>query len=160
MPRKQKKYHYLYKTTNLINNKFYIGMHSTDNLSDDYIGSGKYLWNSIKKYGKENFKCEHIKFFDTRLLLKEAEINIVNEDLLQDTLCMNLMKGGEGGEGGFISVEQQKHRSECGGKAFTEKLKTDPEYAKIHSQIVSGNFKKAQEYLPAHVSVPSLYSQG
>lgn len=31
-------------------------MHSTDNLDDGYVGSGKRLWNSIKKHGKENFE--------------------------------------------------------------------------------------------------------
>jgi len=43
MPRKQKKYHYIYKTTNILNYKFYIGMHSTDDLDDGYVGSGKRL---------------------------------------------------------------------------------------------------------------------
>ena len=56
MGRKQKKYHFIYKTTNLINDKFYIGMHSTDDLNDKYIGSGKRLWYSINKYGINNFK--------------------------------------------------------------------------------------------------------
>ena len=42
---------FIYKTTNLINGKYYIGMHSTDNLEDVYIGSGKRLWFSIKNYG-------------------------------------------------------------------------------------------------------------
>lgn len=40
--RKQRiKYHYLYKTTNLITNEFYIGVHSTYDLKDGYLGSGK-----------------------------------------------------------------------------------------------------------------------
>ena len=97
MPRKQKKYHYLYKTTNLINNKFYVGMHSTNNLNDGYLGSGKRLKYSISKYGVENFKIEYLEFFEDRKTLIEREKNFVNEDLIKDPMCMNLSIGGEGG---------------------------------------------------------------
>jgi len=97
MPRKQKKYHYLYKTTNLINGKFYVGMHSTDNLNDGYLGSGKRLRYSISKYGKDNFKIEHLEFFEDRKTLAEKEKNLVNEELIKDIMCMNLHIGGEGG---------------------------------------------------------------
>lgn len=97
MPRKQHSYHFIYKTTCRINEKFYIGMHSTSNLEDGYIGSGKHLWNSIKKYGKENFNFEILEWYSDRKALKKREEELVNEELLQNPLCMNLAKGGEGG---------------------------------------------------------------
>lgn len=97
MSRKEKEYHFIYKTMNLINEKYYIGMHSTDNLNDGYIGSGKRLWHSIRKYGKENFKIVILEFFPDRSSLKEREKEIINEELLNDSLCMNLVCGGEGG---------------------------------------------------------------
>jgi hypothetical protein len=94
---KLKKHHFLYKTTNQLNGKFYVGMHSTNNLNDGYLGSGTRLRRSIRKYGKENFKIEYLEFFDSRELLVEREKQLVNEDLLKDDNCMNLKPGGCGG---------------------------------------------------------------
>lgn len=87
----------IYKTKNLINGKIYIGYHSTKDKNDDYLGSGKILKESIKKYGKENFKKTILFEFNNKkdALLKEKEIvdeNFVNRD---DTY--NLKVGGEGG---------------------------------------------------------------
>ena len=48
---------YIYLTTNLVNNKKYIGQH-TGKIDDNYLGSGIYLLKAIKKYGKQNFKKE------------------------------------------------------------------------------------------------------
>lgn len=130
MRSKDKKYHLLYKTTNLLNGKYYYGIHSTNKIEDDYLGSGKRLRYSIRKYGKENFKREILNFFDNREELVQSEIDLLTRGILEDIHCMNLMKGGYGG---FISVEQQKYRSQCGGKAFAEKLKNDKKFLKEHS---------------------------
>jgi hypothetical protein len=81
-------------------------MHSTDNLKDGYIGSGKRLWYSIKKNGKENFKFEILEMLPDRSSLKERERHIVNEQILKDDNCLNLRIGGEGG--GSFTIEQQK----------------------------------------------------
>ena len=84
------KYHFIYKTVCIITNKYYIGMHSTPNLNDGYIGSGKIIKSSILKYGKSLHSFEILEFVDTleSLVLREKEI--VNKDLLKDPLCMNL----------------------------------------------------------------------
>jgi group I intron endonuclease len=105
--RKEKKYHYIYKTTNLKNGKFYVGMHSTYNLNDSYLGSGTVLRRSIRRNGIENFKIEYLEFFDNRVDLANREKELVNEDLLKDPMCINLRSGGVGG----WTIEQQKKNS-------------------------------------------------
>jgi group I intron endonuclease len=105
--RKEKKYHYIYKTTNLKNGKFYVGMHSTHNLNDGYLGSGTILRRSIRRNGPENFKIEYLEFFDNRTDLANREKELVNEDLLKDPMCINLRSGGVGG----WTIEQQKKNS-------------------------------------------------
>ena len=44
----------IYRTTNLINQKFYVGKDTHNN--PNYYGSGKRLKLAIKKYGIENFQ--------------------------------------------------------------------------------------------------------
>jgi hypothetical protein len=59
-------------------------MHSTFDVKDDYLGSGSYLWNSIKKYGIENHTRDILEFLPTREALKNREREIVNEKCLVD----------------------------------------------------------------------------
>jgi hypothetical protein len=97
MGRKQKKYHYIYKTVNVLSGKYYLGMHSTDDLSDGYLGSGTRLRYSIRKYGKDNHKIEILEFCKSRELLKNREEEIVNLNEIAKVDCMNLKVGGYGG---------------------------------------------------------------
>lgn len=115
MPRKQHKYHFIYKTTNLKNGKYYVGMHSTSNLNDGYLGSGTKLRRSIRKYGKENFRLEILEFFNSREELVKREQHLVNEDMLKDDLCMNLKHGGSGGLHNMTDEEAKLWHSK-GGK--------------------------------------------
>lgn len=125
MGRKQKRYYFIYKTTNLVNNKYYIGMHSTNNLDDGYLGSGKYLWNSINYHGKENHICEILEYCKDRKELVKRESEIVNEQLINEELCMNIKTGGQGG---FSSKEHMIKCSKAGNKAKSLKLKTNKGY--------------------------------
>ena len=88
------KYHYFYKIINLINGNFYYGIHSTNNLNDNYFGSGVRLGKAIKKYGKNNFEKIILKFFDNREELEQYEKLIVNEILVKENNCYNIAIGG------------------------------------------------------------------
>jgi len=139
MARKEKIFHYIYKTTNLLNEKYYYGMHSTNNLEDGYLGSGKRLRYSINKHGAENHSVEILEYLPNRKELAKREKEIVNLNEIAKENCMNLMVGGEGG---FISVEQQHNRAICAGNAFALKLKNNAEYLKIHNERASKTMKE------------------
>lgn len=90
-----KKFKYLYKTTNLVNGKIYIGVHCTDYLDDGYIGSGLIIKRAIQKYGKENFKKEILEWFDNANSLYQRERELVTEEFVNRDDNYNLGLGGK-----------------------------------------------------------------
>ena len=139
MPRKEKKYHFKYKTTNLLSGKYYIGMHSTDNIEDGYLGSGKRLRYSINKYGVKNHMKEILEFFDSREELKKREKEIVNLNEIAKEECMNLTVGGEGG----FAKEFQQMGVKAASEIRKEKWINDKEFSDRMKKILLDNSKKA-----------------
>jgi group I intron endonuclease len=86
----------IYKTTNLINGKIYIGKHNGKN--EKYLGSGRNLILAIKKYGKENFIREIIEDnIDNLEILNEREVYWINfYDSRNPNIGYNVSKGGAG----------------------------------------------------------------
>jgi group I intron endonuclease len=84
----------IYKTTNLINGKFYVGKDEKNN--PNYLGSGINLHRAIKKYGKENFIKETIEVCSTKEELNEREKYWIKETKAQE-LGYNIADGGWGG---------------------------------------------------------------
>ena len=97
-------------------------MHSTSNLKDGYMGSGRRLRYSLKKHGIKNHKKEILEFLPDRNSLKKREAEIINEQLLNDPNCMNLQPGGGGG---FINADHAKKAQTAGTEAFVQKIKND-----------------------------------
>lgn len=92
-------YYIIYKITNNINDKFYIGKHQTVDINDDYMGSGKLISRAIKKRGKQNFHKEILFLFDNEKDMNSKEAELVTEDFCKDNSNYNLCPGGHGGFG-------------------------------------------------------------
>ena len=87
----------IYKITNKLNGKIYIGKHQTKDLNDGYMGSGKHLKYAINKYGIENFKKEYLFQFDNESDMNAKEAELVTEEFCLREDTYNLCVGGQGG---------------------------------------------------------------
>ena len=90
-------YYIIYKITNLCNGKYYIGKHQTNNIDDNYMGSGKLIQQAISKHGLENFHKDILFQFNNCIDMNVKEAELVNEDIVSSSDCYNIKLGGEGG---------------------------------------------------------------
>lgn len=103
----------VYKTTCLINGKYYIGKHQTENpdIFDGYLGNSVWVNRNdklknpefpfhfaVKKYGVKNFKRETLFIFDTAKEAFAKEAELVNEDFIKRDDNYNVVVGGKGGK--------------------------------------------------------------
>ena len=130
--KQEKKYNYFYKITNKINNNFYYGVHTTNNLNDGYFGSGTAISKAVLKYGKGNFIKENLKFFSTAEEAFNYEAEIVNEDMIKDPNCYNIILGGSGSH----SIGKAVVRDKDGNISIIEN--TDPRYRKELFPVSTG----------------------
>lgn len=153
-------YGFIYLTTNKINGKQYIGMCKNTH-RNNYLGSGKLLKLSIKKYGKENFDRVILQECETFEELSNAESYwIKHYNAVQDSNFYNLTSGGFGGNSDYLkeywSHLNKEERKICRnwsrnsmvgennpmfGKKHTEETK-----ALIGSKSVNRNWNKPNHY--------------
>jgi len=120
----KKKFHTVYKTTNLVNGKIYIGCHSTDDLNDGYLGSGDNIIKAVLKHGKQNFVKEILHVFDSYKEMLKTEAIIVNEDFIKRPDVYNIVLGGYGGVNKGSSDMKHLHKPETG------------EHCAVHKSVV------------------------
>lgn len=133
----------IYKITNKINGKIYIGKCGKDNdnfLKSNYYGSGTIITDAIKKYGVENFDREIIEEVHNsdRKLENEREIYWIDKlDARNPEIGYNITKGGDGGD-----IFSGNPRREEIGKKISIKVKGVPkskEHAKHISEATMGD---------------------
>ena len=119
---KHKKYYYVYRIVNVVNNKEYIGFHCTNNLDDGYMGSGNRIIMAIEKYGIENFRKEIIQIFDNQKDAEALERELVNEEYVKRPDTYNISLGGNvcilfGEDNGFYGKKHTEDAKKRMGEA-------------------------------------------
>lgn len=141
-------YYTIYKTTNTVNNKIYIGLHRTKDPYDDYIGSGKAFQRAVEKHGKEKFVKEVLYIFDNEddMICKEAEI--VNAEFIQCDGNYNLAEGGKTAKG-YRHTEEWK-------EAASKRMQgsNNPQFGKKPSEETKK--KRSESLLKAYAENPDL----
>ena len=84
----------VYKIKNKINDKIYIGCHVTNNIFDNYMGSGTNIKKAIDEFGIENFDKIVLHNFDNKDEMLEMESKIVNEEFIKRDDVYNIIRGG------------------------------------------------------------------
>ncbi|HUU87155.1 MAG TPA: hypothetical protein VMX17_05305 [Candidatus Glassbacteria bacterium] len=134
---------YNYLTTNKINGKQYVGMHSTKDVDDGYLGSGKCLLQAIKKYGKENFIRRRLCICKT---IKEAHINesyfIKKYNTISPSGYNLSPKGGLGFHGSFSEEIRQTMRENHADFSGVNHPKFGTHFSEESKQKMSISHKK------------------
>lgn len=114
-------FYFIYRTTNLVNGKIYVGKHKTKRLNDGYVGSGKLLKRAISKYGRENFKTEILEWFSSEVEMNARETELVTEEFCLRDDTYNLCVGGCGG----FSFINRNNLSERDAGRHTQRLRRE-----------------------------------
>lgn len=126
--------HIVYKTTNTVNGKFYIGKHSTDNLNDGYLGSGVILTRAVKKHGKQRFVREIIRQFDDESEAYRFERELIESIGLDPTKCYNVCYGGVGFWKGMTHTAEARAKISAANKG----RKMAPGFSAKMSELMKG----------------------
>tara|TARA_R110000803_G_scaffold137802_1_gene204711 strand:+ start:3169 stop:3885 length:717 start_codon:yes stop_codon:yes gene_type:complete len=134
------KQYYLYKLTNTINGKYYIGVHKTSNFNDSYYGSGTTIRRAIAKYGKEAFTKTMLLETMNETEAYLAEKNIIGNKWSTDPQCYN---NTEGGRGGFSHIDNSGENNPM----------KDPEVVKrVISKTQEGGYWESKEHKAAQAA--------
>lgn len=133
----------VYKTTCVITNRFYIGLHSTDDLDDKYLGSGKRLRRSVLKHGVDNHVREIIFMGASREEASDYEKAILTEEFRSNPNCLNCGPGGLGASDRPATSEETSKKLSAASKKY---VRTKEWYEKIVATRKAGvGYGKSEE---------------
>jgi hypothetical protein len=131
--------HVVYKITNANTGLEYIGVHSTNNTNDTYLGSGSRIKKAVKEHGVECFSKEILYSFATREEALAKEKELVNKNYIKSNKTYNISIGAtsyletlqETNPEAFL--DHQIAAGKKGGVAFYKSL-TDEERSSWHKK--------------------------
>lgn len=141
-------YGYIYKTTNVLNGKIYIGK-KKGSFTPTYKGSGKYLRNAINKYGIENFNVEVIEYCDNLQIQNEREKYWIAYFEQQGYSMYNISKGGDGGDTYYKLSENDRllRCNKISKSSHFNNLETSARYKAWNTRRLNGTDKFSNEQL-------------
>lgn len=168
---KIKIYYYLYEI--IINNPNstlhegrYYGKHSTTNLEDGYMGSGKLIKSYIAKYGLEGVTKNILEFFNNEEELNIAEYELIKkkQEELKDK-CLNLNDGGNGSFSYINKIttpEQKKRKALSGGLGNKKRLENAKNLEEWKQKLIQRHAnmsieEKKEIYSKVSASLKSYY---
>lgn len=158
-------FHIVYKTINKVNNKYYYGVHTTDNIDDGYLGSGTNLMRAIAKYGRDSFEREIICLFDDRTEALLYEKKLVSPRVLKDVKCYNIVEGGGNppsrkgkvSPSTLLKGEQRSEKQKEASRKHSEKMKGRRAHNRLPTTLFGIEFQTLTEGLKYYGLSPSQY---
>ena len=148
--------YYIYRITNLINQKTYIGQRKCPENkapeTDSYMGSGDHIRRAEKKYGIDNFRKEILaRNVETKEMIDELEISYIKYERMKAYYgiipeCYNIADGGNGSRGMHWKLSAETRAK------MSERMKGKPGFMKGKHQTVEWIEKKAAKNRGQHRS--------
>lgn len=134
----------VYLTTNLINNKKYIGIDTKND--SNYFGSGVNIKKAIKKYGKENFIKEILEVCDDKQILLEKEKEWIKKfNAVNSNEFYNIHDGGVGGDIRIFMDDEKIDKWRANISNSKKGLKKGIPLSELNKKGISEGLKKFYE---------------
>ena len=148
-------YGYVYKTTDLFNNKIYVGQHKSSEFDNTYYGSGIIIKELLNKYGMQRFNCEVLDWCKSQEELNQKEIFWINKlNCLNESVGYNIATGGAFGDSGYhlgMLGKSQTDKQKCAAREYQLNNPKTPQMKEKMKKAMLGNtnakYGKGMKYI-------------
>lgn len=155
--------YYVYKITNVLNGKEYIGIHKSVNIAtDDYFGSGRLIIRALKKYGRHAFCRTILAEFNTAKEAFDLERELVTENYVTLDTTYNVAIGGIGGVGNWKWTPERRAKQSIHSTNLAKSITHEERMrrGKKISSTLSGRTAVTHPYLKASaLKIKQLHGQ-